>query len=60
MERSPPQQVGGAGELLRARVTTTTTTTTTAMAEADAASAEIAVAFPDTVENTCDPSLAQL
>jgi hypothetical protein len=56
MERSPPQQVGGAGELLRARVTTTTT----AMAEADAASAEIAVAFPDTVENTCDPSLAQL
>jgi hypothetical protein len=36
------------------------TTTTTAMAEADAASAEIAVAFPDTVENTCDPSLAQL
>jgi hypothetical protein len=55
MERSPPQQVGGAGELLRARVTTTT-----AMAEADAASAEIAVAFPDTVENTCDPSLAQL
>ena len=34
--------------------------TTAAMAEADAAIAEIAVAFPDTAENTCVLSLAQL